>query len=108
MDARAMPTPSVPGAWADRLLRLDHAFQPIVNVHTGLCYGYEALLRRFEDAGFASIQTVFDTAHDQGILPAVGSILWSPAVPEISLLPPHPNPNPFFKPHHPRPPHPPA
>src|SRR5258708_6106593 len=91
MDARAMPTPSLPGAWADRLLRLDHAFQPIVNVHTGLCYGYEALLRRFEDAGFASIQAVFDTAHDQGILPAVESILWSRAIAKFALLPHHRN-----------------
>src|SRR5258708_32432853 len=100
MDARAMPTPSVPGAWADRLLRLDHAFQPIVNVHTGLCYGYEALLRRFEDAGFASIQAVFDTPHDQGILPAAGSILGSPALAKFALLPHPPNAEPFFHPHH--------
>ncbi|MCE5271798.1 EAL domain-containing protein [bacterium] len=45
----------------------DYAFQPIVNIHTGSCYGYEALLRNYEKAGFQSIQDVFDTAYYEGV-----------------------------------------
>jgi EAL domain-containing protein (putative c-di-GMP-specific phosphodiesterase class I)/GGDEF domain-containing protein len=41
---------------------LHHAFQPIVNIGTGACVGYEALLRGYEAAGFPTIQAVFDRA----------------------------------------------
>ncbi len=50
-------------AWARVIERLDFAFQPIVNVHTGACYGYEALLRGAQEAGFATIHSLFDAAH---------------------------------------------
>jgi diguanylate cyclase (GGDEF)-like protein len=42
--------------------------QPIVNIHTGVCYGVEALLRGVEVAGFPSIGAVFDKAHHDGVL----------------------------------------
>ncbi|WP_316976294.1 GGDEF domain-containing protein [Shumkonia mesophila] len=48
--------------WDYALERLDFAFQPIVNIHNGVCFGYEALLRNWADAGFDSIRSVFDTA----------------------------------------------
>ncbi|CAA7618334.1 EAL domain/GGDEF [Magnetospirillum sp. LM-5] len=54
--------------WDGVLDRLDIALQPIVNIHTGACYGYEALLRNHEEAGFASIDDVFDTGHALGLL----------------------------------------
>jgi EAL domain-containing protein (putative c-di-GMP-specific phosphodiesterase class I)/GGDEF domain-containing protein/CBS domain-containing protein len=81
----------LPPVWLARLQRLDHAFQPIVNVHTGLCYGYEALLRGSEQAGFESIQAVFDTAHAEGVLPAVERALWSRAIEKFTRLPHHRN-----------------
>ena len=32
--------------WLSRIFNIvDYAFQPIVNIHSGICYGYEALLR---------------------------------------------------------------
>jgi len=32
--------------------QIDYAFQPIVNIHTGVCLGYEVLLRDYDKAGF--------------------------------------------------------
>jgi EAL domain-containing protein (putative c-di-GMP-specific phosphodiesterase class I)/GGDEF domain-containing protein len=40
-----------------------YAFQPIVSVHTGAAFGYEALLRGHEDAGFPSIGSLLDAAY---------------------------------------------
>ncbi|MDX2439619.1 MAG: hypothetical protein QNK40_03630 [Desulfobacterales bacterium] len=33
------------GDWINRLAKVDHAFQPIVNIHTRNTFGFEALLR---------------------------------------------------------------
>jgi EAL domain-containing protein (putative c-di-GMP-specific phosphodiesterase class I)/GGDEF domain-containing protein len=81
-----MPTASLPPLWVERIQRFDHAFQPIVNVHTGLCYGYEALLRGVEEAGFDSIQAVFDTAFDDGVLPDVETSLWARAIEKFARV----------------------
>jgi diguanylate cyclase (GGDEF)-like protein len=54
--------------WENAISLLDFAFQPIVNIHTGVCYGYEALLRQFQEAGFLSIQEVFEKAFQDNIL----------------------------------------
>jgi diguanylate cyclase (GGDEF)-like protein len=54
--------------WKEIAENIDFAFQPIVNIHSGLCMGYEALLRNFQNAGFASIQEVFDAAYREQIL----------------------------------------
>ena len=67
LPAREPETP-LDYQWAKALDALDVAFQPIVNIHTGACYGYEALLRNHEEAGFASIQDVFDSACALGML----------------------------------------
>lgn len=48
--------------WLRIVSSLDYAFQPIVNIHTGLCLGYEALLRNWDIEGFNGIQQLFDTA----------------------------------------------
>ncbi len=58
-----------------RLSELDFAFQPIVNIYTGNTFGFEALLRRHEEAGFSSIQEVFDHAYHRGILHQVDILL---------------------------------
>jgi diguanylate cyclase (GGDEF)-like protein len=48
--------------------QLDYAFQPIVNIHTGVCYGVEALMRKQEDIGFPNIYDLFDRAFKEGCL----------------------------------------
>ncbi len=54
--------------WDWALGCMDFAFQPIVNIHTGVCFGCEALLRGWEGAGFTSIAQVFDKAYEEGVL----------------------------------------
>ena len=54
--------------WKEIADSIDFGFQPIVSIHNGLCMGYEALLRNFQDAGFANIQEVFDTAYKEQML----------------------------------------
>lgn len=48
--------------WKEALKCLKIALQPIVSIQSGKCFGYEALLRGYENAGFSSIQDVFDMA----------------------------------------------
>lgn len=66
--------------WLTRLASVRYALQPIVNIHTGNCIGYEFLLRGTEDAGFSSIQSFFDTAHLDGVLGDVSLALLDKAV----------------------------
>jgi diguanylate cyclase (GGDEF)-like protein len=54
--------------YKDYVEKIDFAFQPIVNIHTGMCYGVEALMREQENAGFSSIHAFFDLAFKQGCL----------------------------------------
>lgn len=61
----------LPPRWAEIVATLDMALQPIVNIHTGACYGYEVLLRNTEAAGFAQIQDFFDACHADGALAAM-------------------------------------
>ncbi|MCG8563765.1 MAG: GGDEF domain-containing protein [Desulfobacterales bacterium] len=62
-------------SWISRLNVLDHAFQPIVNIHTGNTFGFEALIRGVEKAGFSSIDDFFDTAYRDGLLHQVDMVL---------------------------------
>ncbi len=75
--------------WAGLLARLDIAFQPIVNIHTGVCYGVEALLRNVGEAGFDSIRDFFDTCHALGVLEAVEEALREKAVAKFAAIPHH-------------------
>ena len=70
--------------WQERLELLDYAFQPIVNIHTGNAFGFEALLRGVEPAGFSSIDAVFDTAWQEGILHKVDLYLRKKAIIKFS------------------------
>ena len=66
--------------WLTRLSKLDYAFQPIVNIHTGNAFGFEALLRCWEAAGFDSIGDVFDCAYQDGVLHQVDLFLRRKAI----------------------------
>ncbi len=75
--------------WTDIVGRLDVAFQPIVNIHTGACYGYETLLRNCEQAGFASIQDFFDRCHDRGVLGEIEMVVRDKSLAKFTRLPHH-------------------
>lgn len=57
--------------WERTIWCLDHAFQPIVRFSDGGVYGFEALLRGWDEAGFACIGEVFDRAFESGCLLAL-------------------------------------
>jgi len=57
--------------WSSKLDYLDCAFQALVNMHTGAVYGYEALIRNVEKAGFESIFSFFDSAFENNVLHAL-------------------------------------
>ena len=61
--------------WIEKLSKIDFAYQPIVNIHTGNAFGFEALLRCHLAAGFSSIGALFDQAYQKGVLHQVDLIL---------------------------------
>ncbi len=73
--------------WLNKIAYIDYAFQPIVNIHTGLCYGYEALMRNHQAAGFDSIEDFFDTAWKEGALHEAELLLREKAVAKFARLP---------------------
>lgn len=76
----------LPRQWMLRIDAVDYAFQPIVNIHTGVCYGYEALLRNHAAAGFRAIGDLFDEAFAEGVLPAVDRMLFNKALAKFRKL----------------------
>jgi EAL domain-containing protein (putative c-di-GMP-specific phosphodiesterase class I)/GGDEF domain-containing protein len=58
----------LPSTWEEAAYRLEHAFQPIARFSDGSVYGFEALLRGWEELGFSGIQEVFDRAYEERIL----------------------------------------
>ena len=54
--------------WTRDTDALFYEYQPIVNIHTGLTLGFEALLRGYREAGFGSISEVFNTAYSETVL----------------------------------------
>lgn len=59
---------------------IDHAFEPIVNIHTGATFGYEALLRNYQAAGFETIWEFFESAYTEGALYQVELLLREKAI----------------------------
>ena len=60
------------------------AFQPIVNIHTGRCIGFEALLRNIDRLGYKSISSLFDHAWNKGLLNRLDMILRRLAIAQFS------------------------
>lgn len=73
----------------DQLAQLHYAFQPIVAVQSGACFGFEALLRGVDRLGFASIADFFDAAAAQGGLEALENKLHAKAITAFCALPGH-------------------
>ncbi|HAI29391.1 MAG TPA: GGDEF domain-containing protein, partial [Thalassospira sp.] len=84
---RRMTHPVMLRNWQQVVEKVDFAFQPIVSPHTGHVFGYEALLRCWEDAGFSSIQALFDTAWDTGNLHSVDMMLRAKAIEKFARFP---------------------
>ena len=84
---RPTAQPAVLRNWQQVVDKVDFAFQPIVSPHTGHVFGYEALLRRWDSAGFASIQALFDTAWETGNLHSVDMMLREKAIKKFARLP---------------------
>jgi len=57
--------------WKEKTALLYHAFQPIARFADGSAYGFEALLRGWDQAGFSSIAEVFDQAFEDKLLYAL-------------------------------------
>lgn len=70
--------------WEGILSRLRYAFQPIVRFSDGVLYGFEALLRGWEEAGFGSIHEVFDRAFEDDLLYALDLRLREKAVRKLA------------------------
>ncbi len=65
-DRREPKAPSRSIAQVALPATITHALQPIVDIHTGSVYAYEALIRGTEAAGFASIDDFFDASFAAG------------------------------------------
>ncbi|MDQ7055226.1 MAG: hypothetical protein Q9M89_01430 [Persephonella sp.] len=52
----------------NRINLIDYAFQPIVNIHTGVTVAFEALIRNVDKLGFGSIGEFFDYLYERKIL----------------------------------------
>lgn len=72
--------------WQQYAENLYFAFQPIVNIHTGKAYGFEALLRGWQKIGFSSIQALFDAAYEDQVLFTFDMLLRKKAIAAFSGL----------------------
>jgi diguanylate cyclase (GGDEF)-like protein len=88
--ARRSGSPVVLGPrWLAIAQHLDVALQPIVNIHTGRCLGYEALLRGTEAAGFSSIHAFFDACAADKCLAEMEILIADLALRKFAGLPHH-------------------
>lgn len=85
----ALGGPHFTDDWAAVLARLDFAFQPIVNIHTGHCFGYEALLRCQDECGFLTPFDFFDACHAEDLLADIEMVLHEKVLEKFLLIPHH-------------------
>jgi EAL domain-containing protein (putative c-di-GMP-specific phosphodiesterase class I) len=69
-----------------KVSKMDFAFQPIVDINTGLTLAYEALLRDYTNAGYKSIDSVFDSAYKNKTLHALDLLLREKVLEKIKPL----------------------
>ena len=72
--------------WQDIVDTLDYAFQPIVDSETRTCYGYEALLRHTDRAGFQSVQNMLNMSYGANLLQWINSLLIEKAIDKFVSL----------------------
>lgn len=72
--------------WRGLVAATSYDFQPIVNVHSGVCYGLEALLRGLEECGFASVDELFAQAEADGVSAEVEALLIGKAIDRFMSL----------------------
>src|SRR5258707_1253366 len=77
-----MPTTN----WNQVLDLLDFAFQPVVNIHSGVCFGYECLMRKFDLAGFATPHALLDRAFSEQMLSFVEQCLRQKALEKYARI----------------------
>lgn len=70
---------------------LDIAFQPIVDIHTGRVFGFEALTRGVNALGFPSPIEFFDRCHDDGQLATVEEFIITQAFAKFVQIDGHKN-----------------
>ena len=68
---------------------LDVAFQPIVDIHTGRVFGFEALTRNVQALGFGSPTDFFDRCFEDGHLAAVEEFILTQAFDKFVRIPDH-------------------
>jgi EAL domain-containing protein (putative c-di-GMP-specific phosphodiesterase class I)/GGDEF domain-containing protein len=81
----------LPKVWKYNLEKLDFAFQPILNIHTGDIYGVEALLRNYQDIGYETIFELFDDVFADNILYSFDIALREKAIEKFTQIEKHKN-----------------
>ena len=76
-DAPSLP---VMERWRRILAGVEYAFQPIVQMRSGRCHGYEALMRGLERTPYADPCALLDAACAQGVLVEVEAALHAKAI----------------------------
>jgi len=71
---------SLPSKWTRIVNGLHHAFQPVVNIHSGQTYGLEALIRGYHSFGFKSVGELLNAAADDGIISSLECMLKRKAI----------------------------
>jgi len=75
---------------------LTYALQPIVNIHSGSVFGYEALLRGWDRLGFATVHALLDQARTLNLSAALDAMLGTLAVSRFAAFPNAPRYRLFF------------
>lgn len=64
-----------------------YAFQPIVDLGSGVVYAYEALVRNLDELGVSCPEQLFDFAFNAGVLPELEYRLFEKALADFGHLP---------------------
>lgn len=70
---------------------LDVAFQPIVDIHSGVTFGVEALLRGTDTLGYETIESFFDRLYEENILYTFDVLLREKVIEKFCTIEGHEN-----------------